>query len=249
MAQLSQGLGTKAGVLSVLLADRGFTAFRDVIDGRWGLYRMYANGKYDPDILVGGLGKRFEQLTPNIKRYPGCGATQAPVYVALELTQEHHIRAKDVARVRVRLAEVPYRLVGENKGKPLAPADALWNVRYSTAVALVKGKVFVDDFSEEAIRDPRVLELVPRVEVELNNSSAQTGGLEVEIKTKDGKSYQNKGQIVPPPMSRTEIIAKFKGCNRFSLKPLTERSVESFIQMANKLEEMENATKIISLWN
>lgn len=248
MAQISQGLGTKAGVLSVLLADRGFTAFKEVIDGRWGLYRMYANGKYDPHILVGGLGKRFEQLNPNIKRYPGCGATQAPVYAALELAREHNIRAEDVAKVRVRVAEVPYRLVGENKGKPLTPSDALWNNRYSTAVALVKGKIFVDDFNEEAIRNPQVLELLQRVEVELDKSLTQTGGLEIEIKTRDGKAYQKKGQIMPPPMSRAEIVEKFKSCNRFSVKPLPEKSVESFIQMVNKLEDVDNVTRIISIW-
>lgn len=248
MAQVSQGLGTKAGVLSVLLADRGFTAFKEVIDGRWGLYQMYANGKYDPDILTGGLGKQFEQLNPNIKRYPGCGATQAPVHATLELAREHNIRAEDVAKVRVRVAEVYYRLVGENKDKPPTSADALWNNRYSTAVALVKGKVFVDDFSEEAIRNPRVLELLSRVEIELDKSLTPTGGSEVEIKTRDGKSYQKKGQIMPPPMSRAEIVEKFKGCNRLSAKPLPEKTAESFIQMVNKLEDMQNVTKITSIW-
>jgi 2-methylcitrate dehydratase PrpD len=248
MAQVSQGLGAKAGVLSVLLVDRGFTAFKDVIDGRWGLYTMYTKGEYDPNILVGGLGKQFEQLNPNIKRYPGCGATQAPIYAALELAREHDIRAKDVAKVRVRMAEMPYWLVGENKGKPITTADALWNVRYSTAVALVKGKVFVDDFSEEAIRDPRVLELLQRVEVEPDKSSTNTGSLEVEIKIRDGKSYLKNGQIVPPPMSRAEIIEKLKSCNRFSVKPLTDRGVESFIQMVDELEELDNVTKIMSIW-
>jgi 2-methylcitrate dehydratase PrpD len=248
MAQVSQGLGTKAGVLSVLLADRGFTAFKEVIDGRWGLYRMYANGQYDPDILTGGLGKRFEHLNPNIKRYPGCGATQASVYAALELAREHNIRAEDVAKVRVYMAEVPYRLVGENKDKPPTPADALWNNRYSTAVALVKGKIFVDDFTEEAMSNPRVLELLSRVEIELDKSLTTTGDLEVEIKTGDGKSYRKKGQVMPPPMSRAEIIEKFNGCNRLSAKPLPEKTTESFIQMINKLQDMHNVTKITSIW-
>jgi 2-methylcitrate dehydratase PrpD len=248
MAQVSQGLGTKAGVLSVLLADRGFTAFKEVIDGRWGLYRLYGNGKYDPEVLVYGLGKRFEHLNPNTKRYPGCGATQAPVYAVLELAREHKTKAEDVARVRIRMAEMPYWQVGENKGKPLTPADALWNARYSAAVALVKGTVFVDDFSEGAIRNPRILELLQRIEVKLDKSLTQTNDLEIEIKMKDGKAYWKKGQIVPPSMSKAEIIEKFKRCNYFSVKPLPEKSIESFIQMVDELEEVDNVTRIINTW-
>jgi len=244
MAQLSQGLGAKAGVLSVLLADRGFTAFKDLIDGRWGLFRMFAGGRYDSEILLGGLGKRFESLTPIIKRYPGCGGTQAPVYGALELAREHSIRVEDVSKVRIGESEMGYWLLGENKGKPSNTADALWNDRYSVAVALVKGKVFVNDFSKEAIRDPRILELLERVEVQIDKSLVHE--VEVEIKTKEGKSFQRKVTSVPP-MSRDEILEKFRNSNHFSAKPLPERRVESFIQMVNELEELENVTKMINM--
>ena len=244
MAQVSQGLGTKAGVLSVLLADRGFTAYKDMIDGRWGLYRMYANGKYDPEILLGGLGRQFESLNnPSIKRYPGCGGTQAVVYGALELAREYDIRAENVAKVSLTLTEQNYWLLGEGKGKPLNTADALWNDRYSIAVALLKGKLSVDDFSEEAIKDPEVLELVERVEMHPDESGR---GPELEIKTKDGKLYQ-KNKFAMPPMSRAEILEKFRGCNRFSAKPLQEQKVERFIQVVDKLEEMKNVTELIGM--
>jgi hypothetical protein len=49
-------------------------------------------------------------------------------------------------------------------------------------------------------------------------------------------------------MSRAEIIEKFKGCNRLSAKPLPEQTTESFIQMINKLQDMQNVTKITSIW-
>ncbi len=248
MAQVSQGLGTKAGVLSVLLADRGFTAFKEIIGGRWGLYRMYGNGKYDIDVLVGGLGKRFEHLNPNIKRYPGCGATQPVVYAILELVREHRIRGEDVTRVEIKMPEVSYWQVAENKGKPSTSADALWNCRYSAAVALAKGKVFVDDFSEEAIRNTKVLELLERIHVQPGGFLARTGGLEIEISTTNGKSYHKKGQIMPPPMSRAEIVEKCKRCNRFSAKPLSEQAIDRFIQTVNNLEEMKDVTSIIETW-
>jgi 2-methylcitrate dehydratase PrpD len=249
MAQVSQGLGTKAGVLSILLADKGFTAYKEVIDGRWGLYHMYGNGRYDPDVLTGGLGRRFEHLNPNIKRYPGCGATQAPIYATLELARLHELRPEDVIRVRMRMAKVPYQLVGENKGRPLTPADALWNVRYSVAVALAKAKVFIDDFNEETIRNPYILELLQRIDIEPDDSLTRTNELEIEIRTRDGRSYWKKGEIVPPSMSRAEIVEKFKKCNRFSVRPLTGESIQAFLQMIDKLEQIDDVTEIIDMCN
>ena len=47
LAQLSQGMGSKNGVLAVILAEKGFTSYRDMIDGRWGLFKMYAGGTYN----------------------------------------------------------------------------------------------------------------------------------------------------------------------------------------------------------
>jgi len=193
---------------------------------------------------VGGLGTRFDSLIPTIKRYPGCGATQQVVDGTLELAREHHIRVEDVTRVVLRVGEASYRLCGEKKGKPPNSAEALWNHRYSTAVALVKGKVFVDDFTEEAIRDTRVLDLLQKVEVEPDESLRHD--VNVEIETRDGKSCR---QFVDHmnPMSEVEIIEKFRKCNTFSEKPLPEESVEGFIRMVMKLEEIDDITKVIRM--
>ena len=244
MGQLSQGMGTKAGVLSVVLADRGFTAFKDIIDGRWGLYKIYGRGHYDPDVLVGELGTRFESLNPTIKRYPGCGATQPVIYGVIELVRENNIKAEDVAGVNIGVIDSAYYQCGENKGEPSNTADALWNFRYATAVALVKGKVLVDDFTREAIQNPQVLALVQKVDVYPDKSL--TREVEIEIKTKDGKYYRRK-ESNSNPMLGSEIIEKFRSCNRFSAKPLPEESLQRLIRMINKLEENDDVAQIISM--
>lgn len=244
MAQLSQGLGTKAGVLSVLLADKGFTAFKDMIDGPWGIYAMYGNGDYDSDILVGDLGTHFESLTPGIKRYPSCGATQFPVYGALELATQYQIKAEDVTKVHLRVGESSYRLCGENKYNPFNSADALWNYRYSIAVALIKGKVFVDDFTEEAIQDPNILDFITKIDVDPDLGLKR--GIEIEITLQNGRTYKNSINEMEP-LTDAEIIEKFKNCNRFSVKPLPDEDVETFIQMISHLEEIDDVAEIVKI--
>ena len=153
-------------------------------------------GTYNPELLLGGLGKRFESQIPHIKRYPGCGATQTTTHAVLELAGEHHIRAEDVNRVSIRVNEGHYWLCGENKGVPLTAADGLWNYRYLAAIALLKGKVFVDDITEESIRDPGILELIQRIIVEPDNS--MTHAANVEIETKNGQKYRKNVVTVSP---------------------------------------------------
>jgi len=70
--------------------------------------------------------------------------------------------------------------------------------------------------------------------------------IEIEIMTKDGKSFQRKVSHLPS-MSQDEILEKFRNSNHFSAKPLPEKRVESFIQMVNRLEELDNITKMVSM--
>ncbi|MFC1820137.1 MmgE/PrpD family protein [Thermodesulfobacteriota bacterium] len=251
MAIVGQGLSAKAGVLSVLLADRGITAQKEIIDGNLGIYAVYGNGEYNSELLVGDLGKRFESAKSTIKPYPGCGFTQTTIYGTIELAKEHNIREEDVAKVILRVSEFAYSVCGDKKGKPASKADALWNYPYTTAVALIKGNVTVDDFTDEAIGDPRVLELLQKVTVEIVPDQSLNSSSQIEIVTNDNRSYRkavdyHKGHYLNP-ISWDELTEKFRSCNHFSAKPFPRENVESLIQMVEKLEEVENVTKIVSL--
>jgi 2-methylcitrate dehydratase PrpD len=260
MASMGQGLATKSGVLSVILADKGFAATNDILRedvGGWsGFYSVYGDGKYDSELLGSDLGKRYESLCLFTKTYPGCTVTQSTIQGVLELARENNIRAKDIAKVIFRVSEDAYLVCGKGKGKPSSIVEALWNYPYSAAVALVKGEVFIDDFTEEAFRNPQVLELVERVDIEVDPdqdaaSGSSFGSSQIEIKTKDDKSYRKvvdyaRGHPMHP-MSMSELAEKFKRCTRFSVKPLPEQSVEHLVQEVNELEDMHDVTKIVDI--
>lgn len=256
MPSLGQGLGTKAGVLSVLLADKGFTAAKEILDGRCGLYSLYGLGGYEPKLLLGELGKRYESVNLTTKSFPGCGIMQDTISAALKLVQDYNVTTEDIAKITLKMIGHTYTVLGEGKGRPSSAADALWNYPYTIAVALAKGKVSVDDFTEDAIRDAKVLELLQKVTVEVSPTEQLPGepgkAAEIEIKTKSGKSYTKAG-VNPKghfknPMSADELAEKLKTCNRFSAKPLLAESVERLIQTINKLEDIVNVTEITNYW-
>jgi 2-methylcitrate dehydratase PrpD len=241
MAQLSQGLGAKTGVLSVLFAEAGFSAYPDVIDGRWGLYAMFGDGSYDADILTGGLGRRYDALKPGVKKYPGCGATQPVVSATLYLIAQNDFTAEDVERVDITVGESSFLLCGKDKYDPPNAADALWNYRYSVAVALARGDVFTVDFTEEAIRKTEVLALIPKIHV---HSDPLLGhGVSVNVKTHDGRSLiksLDDMEAVP----EAEVLEKFKRCCRQAAVPVSVPRTEALIA---GVEGMENVDKISEL--
>ncbi len=237
MAQLSQGIGAKTGVLSVILAEKGFAAYKDMIDGRWGLYRMYGNGSYDRDVLTGELGKRFKHIEPVIKRYPGCGATQNVVNGLLKIIEEHNLGADTVSHIKICVSESSFFQCGENKGEPVNAAEALWNFRYSAAIALLRRDVFVDSFTEKAIHDPRTLALIPKIAVCANASLSRD--IEIEIETKDGISFSIK-ESDPNPIKGKEIVDKFRRCCRFAANTLSDDKIENFIKTVDRLEDVDD---------
>jgi 2-methylcitrate dehydratase PrpD len=245
MAQISQGLGTKAGVLSLLLADEGFTASKeDIIEGKWGLYEMYGRGYYDRELLLRNLGKSFDHLKPLTKRYPGCGGLQSAIYIALSLRRKAKFKIDDISRIKLYVSKLNYLQLVRGRSKPATTSDILWNEPYMVAIALVKNRLFVSELSEKSLEDPKILEIYSKVEVE-PKESLKVGEVEMEVITKNDKRYFQSGAA--PSMSPREVIKKFKRCCQYGAKPFSKAEVDALIYAINNLEKVRNVTEIISL--
>lgn len=251
LAQLSQGLGTKAGVLSVLLADKGFTASKeDIISGNWGLYKMYGHGTYDPSLLLGNLGVDYDHLKPIIKRYPGCGGLQIPVNTALEIVAEG-VKSEEILKIRIMVSELNYRQLIHGRGRPLSVPEILWNEKFAVALAFAKSRLSLDEMSEDVLNDPQVVSIFERIEA-LPDSSLTGEELKIEVATKDGKIYRKEKKCLPP-LTESEILQKFKSCCRFSLPSISEEFLDEIILTIKNLEAVEDVSEITILgghnWN
>ena len=245
MAQLSQGLGTKNGILAVLLAAKGFKAFKDIIGGKWGLYILFGDGKYDTNILLGNLGTKFDHLRPYVKKYPGCGALQAPVEATLRIVNKEDLNPEDVAEIKVKIDPLSYELVAEGKGNTLPEeGDALWDCFYAVALAVKKKRVSIEDFTEEGIKGSGILDLLPKIKIIRDKRKKVRMGAEVEIKTKRGYVYCEKIENLDSLEEQT-LIEKFKNCCNVSPKRFSKSQIELIIKQVKELENLDSVTKLI----
>ena len=253
--RMGPGLAARAGITSALMAERGITGERDPLEGRTGLFNTYMGGDYDPKILTAELGKRFEGVNFGDKPYPCCGLTHACIDAALALKTKHDINIDQILEIIAYGGQSVYGLSQppEVKRNPRTIIDAQFSVPWVVAVALVKGKVTVDDFTDESIKRQEILKVAQKVSgkliPEMSRHGVGPGG--IIIKMKDGAEYQEEVAhclgSVARPMNFADITKKFRECAASSIKTLPAAKVEQVIEMVERLEKQKDATGVIRL--
>ena len=256
MVPVQQGLGAKAGVLAIMLAERGFTGVRNVLEGTCGLYPVYMRNEYDPIAVTQELGKQFETVNTSLKPYPSGKGTHIPIVAIIEMMKEHMIKPVDIDEIIVNTSKFVYEACGKGdiKYRPRTVIDAHFSVPYAVSTAAIKGRFCLEDLTEEEIKNQDVLDLAQRVKVKIDPEMDKISIIppnNVEIRTKNGQFYSKYVEYVKGqpqcPMTMGECIEKFRGCVPFSARSLPEANINKVIELVERLEELEDVTDIIRL--
>lgn len=251
---LQQGLAAKAAISSALLAQEGFTGLKDVI-ARY--YRSYEQGEYDPQALVADFGQKFQGVYLGVKPYACCRTAQASVHATLDIIAESNIKPEDVDEVTVLVNEATYDATCqplEAKRNPKTSLDAQFSLPYCVASALVRRKSLIEDFTDEAIADVRVLDLASRVKPALNPEVKGRFGRPpavVQLKSRDGKAYSRREEYIKGsprnPLTEDELLAKFRYCTTYAARPLPQKNVEEVVGLVKDLERLDDVSRIVGL--
>lgn len=252
---MQAGFAAKGGLLSALLAQKGITGTRESLEGEKGLFRVYHKGEYDPKALTADLGKKFEVENLSFKPYPCCRYVQPYIDAALGLATENDINPDDVDQIITFIGHEPHDLCEplEIKRRPRVAHDAKFSIPYTVAAGILRRKVGVDDFKEEAFTEPAVLKLTAKVIPKLDPSLA-TRDIEpgkVEVRMNDGRTYSKRVDYAlghpKNPMTMEDLIAKFKGNAALSVKKFPANNLNEVINMVCDMEEVADVTRIIKL--
>lgn len=255
--RLQQGLAASGGITAAILALRGITGARDVLEGTYGLYPLYLKNQYKRERITDGLGARFQFTCTSLKPFPCCKHAHIPIVATLDLMKENNIKPESIEEIQVGTNSEAYLgcAVGENKYRPQSVIDGQFSIPYTVASAAVRQKVFIDDFTDDAINEEKVLEMARRVKVrvdpEIDSIGAKVSPAETSIKTKNGKLYSRRAEFVKgsprDPMTWEECVAKFRRCVPFAAKPLPGRAVSQVIDIAGQLENAPDVREVVRL--
>ena len=235
---LQGGLAARNGVLAALLARESFTASERAIDGAQGF--LVAMGSAGRDLSEAGrrLGRRWEIVEGGItvKLYPSCAATHPTIDTLIDLRREHRIDPAAVEAVEIDVDPVtPTVLI---HARPSTGLEGKFSLHYCAAAALACGRVGIDTFESEALRDPEVARLVPRVTMRaderLGREAPPLTEARLTVRLSDGRALERfvRGARGYPdrPASPEEIDGKFTACARRSVPPAAAAAALEFLR-------------------
>ena len=256
--RMQPGFSSRAGIFSALLAERGLTGAKNIIQGPWGFYSLYGDRTNQVPMeetvkrLTDQLGKKFDGVNLSAKPYPCCRLTHGAIEATLSLMKENRIQEKDVQGVAIQASPVIYDTVGhpfQIRDNP--QVDGQFSIPYTVAVALQRGKVTLEDFEEKVVRQPYSSELAKRVTVQVDKTFAKQS-TQVNIQMKSGKTLSKKIDFFKGhprnPFSQEEFLEKFRNCARFSAVPVNQERVEKMLKGLQEIENIKNVKEITQLF-
>jgi 2-methylcitrate dehydratase PrpD len=253
--RLHPGWSAHGGVIATLLAREGFRGPAKVFEGTHGFYHSFGGeSEYRFEKLL-ELGKEWEIPRLSFKSYP-CGSISHPYMdCALKLKQKYAPAPQKIAEVVCRTAEGPVHRLWEplaDKQRPVSSYGAKFSLPYSIAVVLVHGRAGLDEFTEEAIRDPIVLGLAKKVRYEIDATIDYPRHFSghVKIRLDDGTELA-ENQPHPrggfeDPLPPAEIEEKFRANARLALP---EEKVERILDSVRRLEQLSSIGTLSDLLN
>lgn len=167
--RLHCGWAAHAGIIAAQSARAGFTGPPSILEGRFGFYQAFCGGQFDEAEFLDRLGEYW--CIPDIfyKPYPANHFTHAGIDAALRL-RKRISNLDDIAEIELGVSTPTLRTIAqppEQKARPQSGYHAQFSGPFTVATALIGGGgglgLWLDDFTDAHVRDPRYLALAAKV--------------------------------------------------------------------------------------
>ncbi len=205
MGKDSIGWGAMVAMMSVLMAEKGFTGIKPIFDDT------------PQHEWVENLGHYYEMLNLYFKPYAACRWAQPAIAGALKVSKDNEIIPEDIVRIQVLTFKEAKSLSDIH---PQNTEEAQYNLAFPLAAALIDGEVGPEQILPARIFSSQILKLADKVDIEISEVFDQLFPektcAEVIVHTKSGASFSSDTMEAPwePPdnlPSDSEIEEKFHG--------------------------------------
>jgi len=247
---VQMGQAARNAVSAMDLARAGLPGPAQSIDGKFGYLPLF-EGRFDLDAGLADLGRRFRIAEVSWKPYPTGRAAQGCIVATEMLMRDHGLTPATLERLTYSAPPIIHYLVGRPAMEGMSVAYARLCAAWLSAVTLMRGRpVGLDDFSEDSLADPAVLDLARRIEVVVNDNPdpAAFAPAEAVARFTDGREARLllQAQFGAPdwPLSRDQHMAKAAACLRFGGLPHVHAPLAALIDNFELLEDAARAFRL-----
>lgn len=238
------GKAAQNGIIAALCAREGLTGVRDVLEAPYGGFCSTYSETYDLSWATDGLGQEFEMRKNGFKRYSSLASSQTSVDALRGIMARDGVKGDDVAKVRIGTTNMVFVHCGWAY-EPKETITAQMNLPFTAAVTLLEGNAFVDQYRDENLRDPKIIDLANRIEVYVD-PELDAGGphemraVRVEVTMKDGATHKweqtYRSGHWKNPLSEDTLKEKFRD---LAGRVLTSGAVAEIERIIDNLENEE----------
>jgi 2-methylcitrate dehydratase len=236
------------GIFAADLARRGMTGPYEIFEGPKGIFKMLTGGPFDVVLAQGGdfmINKTY------IKFWPAEYHSQSAIDAALQLRAQ--IRGRKIRSIDIASFEAAVSIIGSEpeKWRPTSRETADHSMGYCVACALLDGDVTRESFTDEKIKDPRILDLLDKTkiheDVELNKGYPRGIPNLLTIVLDDGTRLEKRVDFprghAGNPMTDDEVVAKFQRNVRGVVAEATARKI---IDLCWRLDELDTIRPLLA---
>ena len=246
---------SEGAIVGALLAKEGFTGIEDVFENEFGgFYHCFSNHVYDKERVCGDLGNRWELMGIGLKYYSTCRSKHTTIGGLRRFMKENpDITPEDIEKITVHTTSITQKYALQNQEIKSVTAAQLSHP-YVCAVTILEGNAFIEQFTEEKLRDPKILDFMKKVEVvadeEIENLPRPLRyTVKIDILTKDGRTFHIREEYPKGhpknPFTREELLWKFK---QLAGKAISDESrLDRIIEVEQNLEDVEKITDFTKL--
>jgi 2-methylcitrate dehydratase PrpD len=247
--RMHAGRAAQSGLYGALLAEAGFTGIVDVFESPYGGFCSTfsrSHDRFNLAELTAGLGERFETFGVALKFYSCVGSNHTTLDAIRTIAARRPFAADDVAKITVHGSQATVDHVGWPY-RPQGLTSAQMNLPFCVATLLAEGDVFVDQFCEAVVTDPRRLTLAAKVEVVHDPAITARGAklrhmVRVDVKFTDG-TLESETVEVPRGSeqkfaSEADVVEKFRKLARRSLSDTQAERLVDLVLGCDRLADV-----------
>lgn len=250
--RMHAGRAAQSGLYAGMLAARGFTGITDVFENPYGGFCTTfsrSSDRFDLEQLTSGLGERFETMRISIKLYACVSTNHTSLDALRKIRERRPFDPRELKSITVHCSRATLEHAGWSY-RPEGMTGAQLNLSFCLATLLLEGDVFVEQFSEEAIRDPRRISVARKVQViedpEITNRGARFRHMiRLTVRLTDGSEYsetveapRGSEQAFPAP---DVIGAKF---DKLTRRQMSSERANRIREMVLHLEQLDHAGEL-----
>lgn len=252
--RLQAGHPAMVGVVSALMAQKGFDGPPEIIEGVDGFMQAYSyQRQYDTSLITDGLGEEWTFADSSIKVYPCCRYSAGHLDACLDIVARHAPDWREIQHIQIRSSDYTIRLLAmPRKRDPRNVVDTQFSMPWQAAIALVDGRIDADTFTEDNIYRRDVRELMEKVDWEVDEEFERRYpehySCAVNVTMNDGTEYSSvvddpKGDY-RNPVTQQELEDKFR---KLAGRELDQERIESLVALVAHLDEIDDIGELFAV--